>query len=209
MKLDVKNIRLAEAQLPLLLIGLTEEAMEKGANLKLTGAMKKMAQGVIELGDFKATRGEHSLLYSIGKIKSERIMLLGLGKRAEITSDQLRATLGGASRVIRDLGVEKLGVSLHTLTQGELSEESAAEIVAEAFIMGSFSDPFHKTKDLDKFKAIKELREYRPRLMNYYGERLGTGAKPYKGPRAANINPLSSMAASFMIGLTQNPYTPA
>jgi leucyl aminopeptidase len=157
MKLDVKNIKLTEAQLPLLLIGLTEEAKEKGANLKLTGAMKKMAHCVIGLGDFKATQGEHSLLYSNGKIHSERIMLLGLGKRAEITPDKLRATLGSASRVIRDLGVEKLGVSLPNLTQGALSEEAVAEIVAEAFIMGSFSDPFHKTKDLDKFKAIKEL----------------------------------------------------
>jgi leucyl aminopeptidase len=157
MKLDVINIRLTEVQLPLLLVGLTEEAKEKGANLKLTGAMKKMAQSVIGLGDFKATKGEHSLLYSNGKTRSERIMLLGLGKRAEITPDQLRATLGSASRVIRDLGVEKLGVSLPNLTQGALSEEAVAEIVAEAFIMGSFSDPFHKTKDLDKFKAIKEL----------------------------------------------------
>jgi hypothetical protein len=29
--------------------------------------------------------------------------------------------------------------------------------VTEAFILGSFNDPHQKTKDLDKFKAIKEL----------------------------------------------------
>ncbi len=157
MNIEVKKVKLTEAKLPLLLIALTEEAKEKEAHLKLTGALKKMAKGVIEIGDFKATKGESTLLYSNGKIPSERIMLLGLGKQGEINQEMLRATLGEASRRIRDLGVEKLGVSLSHLTQGKLTEEAAAEIAAEAFIMGSFSDPFHKTKDLDKFKAIKEL----------------------------------------------------
>ncbi len=157
MKIDVNEVKLMEAKLPLLLIALTEEAKEKETHLKLTGSLKKMAKSVIELGDFNATKGESTLLYSNGKIPSERIMLLGLGKRTEINLEMLRATLGEISRKIRDLGVEKLGVSLLHLTQGKLTEEAAAEVATEAFIMGSFSDPFYKTKDLDKFKAIKEL----------------------------------------------------
>jgi hypothetical protein len=81
MNIEVKEVKLTEAKLPLLLIALTEEAKEKEAHLKLTGALKKMAKAVIELGDFKATKGESTLLYSNGKIPSERIMLLGLGKK--------------------------------------------------------------------------------------------------------------------------------
>jgi len=157
MKIEVKQVKLTEVHLPLLLIGLAEETKEKETDLKLTGAMKKMAQSVITLGDFKATNGEHTLLYSNGKFLSERIMLLGLGKKAELTPDQLRVTLGDASRIIRDIGVEELGVSLPHLALGGLSEVEAAEIVAEAFVMGSFSDPYQKTRDLDKFKAIKKL----------------------------------------------------
>ena len=84
MKIEVKQVKLTEVHLPLLLFGLTEEAKEKEADLKLTGTMKKIAQSVITLGDFKATKGEHTLLYSNGKILCERIMLLGLGKKAEL-----------------------------------------------------------------------------------------------------------------------------
>jgi leucyl aminopeptidase len=157
MEIEVKQAKLAELHLPLLLIGLTEESKEKEGDLKLTGTMKKIAQSVITLGDFKATSGEHALLYSNGKVLSERMMLLGLGKKSELTQDGLRATLGDASRMIRDIGVEELGVSLPHLAHGGLSEAEAAEIAAEAFVMGSFSDPYQKTRDLDKFKAIKKL----------------------------------------------------
>jgi len=57
MNIEVKKVKLTEAKLPLLLIALTEEANEKEAHLKLTGALKKMTKGVIEMGDFKATKG--------------------------------------------------------------------------------------------------------------------------------------------------------
>jgi leucyl aminopeptidase len=157
MKISVEKIELADAKLPLLLIGVSEEATENGASLKLTGALERITKGIIKLGDFKATRGESSLLYTNHKISADRIMLLGLGKKTEIKAERLREILGDASRKIRDLGVEEVGISLPHIAQGILSEVEVAEIAAEAFIMGSFHDPFHKTKNLDKFKIIKEL----------------------------------------------------
>ncbi len=157
MKISVEKIELADAKLPLLLIGVSEEATENGASLKLAGPLKRITKGIIKLGDFKATRGESSLLYTNNKVPSDRIMLLGLGKKTEIKAERLRETLGDASRKIRDLGVEEVGISLPHIAQGILSEAEVAEIAAEAFIMGSFHDSFHKTKNLDKFKTIKEL----------------------------------------------------
>ena len=157
MKTFVNVVKLTEAKYPILLIALTEEIKERETSLKLSGAMKRIAKKVVDMGDFKGTRGESTLLYGNGKSPSDRIMLLGLGKKADLTEENLRATLGEVSRKIRDLGVENVGVSLPHLAQGKLTEAEATEVATEAFILGSFNDPYHKTKDLDKFKSIKEL----------------------------------------------------
>ncbi len=157
MNVDVIKVQLSDAKYPLVLIGVTEEATKENRELKLSGTLKKLAENIISLGDFKATRGEYALLYSQGKIAAERIMLIGLGKKTEVTAEKLRQMLGEASRRIRDLGVDELGLSLIHIKHGKLGEAELSEIATEAFIMGSFNDPYHKTKELEKYKSLKSL----------------------------------------------------
>jgi leucyl aminopeptidase len=157
MNVDAIKVQLTDAKYPLVLIGVTEEVAKGHGDLKLSGALKKITENVIALGDFKATRGEYALLYSQGKIAAERVMLIGLGKKMEVTAEKLRQILGEASRKVRDLGVDELGVSLTHIRCGKLGEAEVSEVATEAFIMGSFNDSYHKTKDLDKYKVIKTL----------------------------------------------------
>ena len=156
MKINVKNVKIDNEKFPLLLVTLTEEQAQT-KKFKLRGSLKKMALGIIQLGDFKAQRDESTLLYGNPRTQSERILFLGLGKKDEVTPENLRATIGGVSRKIRDLGIEEVGISLSHAAVGNLNEVECAEIIAGAFIMGSFNDAYHKTKDLNKIKSIKEI----------------------------------------------------
>lgn len=161
MKTIVKKQSLVDIESPLLLIGVTEEAVES-TELGLPAILRELAQGVVGLGDFKGKKGDASIVYTQGKAKPIRLMLVGLGKKEGFTAEVLRETLGEASRKIRDMGVETVGVSLEHAAARSLDTVEAAEAVVTAFVLGSYSDPQFKTRDLDKFKHIKELHVVSP-----------------------------------------------
>jgi leucyl aminopeptidase len=162
MEVVLQKMKPQEARLPLLIIGLTEEVKGDPSEMMLTGPLAKLAESVIELGDFKGAKGETALVYSIGKGSAERVLYVGFGKKTELTAERVRETLGEAARRARDLGVEAVGISLTHLQRGGLSPNDAAEAAVESFIMGSFKDPYHKTQGLDKFKQVKELHLLSP-----------------------------------------------
>lgn len=161
MKTIVKKQSLVDVDSPLLLIGLTEEAVES-TELGLPAPLKELAQGVVGLGDFKGKTGDVSIVYTKGKAKPNRLMLVGLGKKEGLTAEVLRENLGEVSRKIRDMEVKTVGVSLEHSAQGKLDTFEAAEAVVTAFVLGSYSDQQFKTRDLNKFKHIKELHVVSP-----------------------------------------------
>jgi leucyl aminopeptidase len=157
MKVNTEKSELNEIKVPLILIGVSKEAKEDSLIEDITGLLGKMIIDVIALGDFTGKKGETSLIYTRGAIPADRVLLVGLGKSEKLTVEGMRKTIGGVSRKVRDLGVGKVGASLHHLSQGVINEYEAAEAIVEAFIMGSYQNIHYQTKDLDKFKQIEEL----------------------------------------------------
>ena len=161
MKTIIKKQSLVDVDSPLLLIGFTEEAAES-TDLGLPPPLRELAQVVVRLGDFKGKKGDEAVVYTQGKAKPSRLMLVGLGKEEGLTAEVLRETLGEVSRKIRDMEVGTVGVSLEHAAQRKLDTVEATEAVVTAFVLGSYSDPQFKTLDLDKFKHIKELHVVSP-----------------------------------------------
>ena len=162
MEIVLHKMRPMEARLPLLVVGLVEEAVRSPSERRLTGPLAELANSIIELGDFKGAKGELALVYSLGMVNAERVLFIGFGKKVELTAERVRECLGDVARRARELGVESVGVSLVHLTLGGLSPNDAAEASVESFLMGSFHEPFHKTQGLDKFKQVKELHLISP-----------------------------------------------
>ena len=84
MEVILHKMKPMEARLPLLVIGLIEEAVKNPGEMRLTGPLADMAVSVIELGDFKAARGEVALVYSLGRANAERVMYVGFGVKATV-----------------------------------------------------------------------------------------------------------------------------
>jgi leucyl aminopeptidase len=118
--------------------------------------VRDIIENVVNLGDFKGEKNESRLLYP-SKIMSKRLMLVGLGKETELDIETLRKVAGNMSRGARDLGTKHVAISLDHFTRGSLDVEDVAEAIVQATIMGSFNEPYYKTKNRDKFKQIEEL----------------------------------------------------
>jgi leucyl aminopeptidase len=141
----------------MIIIGVTKEAKDDDVVKEIKNPLGEIISEVIALGDFKGKKGETSLIYSRGTITSERVLLVGLGEKEKITTEEVRKTIGGISRKIRDMGVGKVGVNLPSIVRGSLDHYEIIEAITEAFVMGSYQNIHFQTKDLDKFMKIDEV----------------------------------------------------
>ena len=73
----------------------------------LNGLLKK----IINAKEFSGKRNEITLIHTQGRIKPDRLLLVGLGKRGDITRDRLREAGGKAAARLRDLNVRDIALS--------------------------------------------------------------------------------------------------
>jgi len=162
MKVTAQKSELSEIQVPVILVGVSEDADGDRLVEQVQEPLKKMIKDVIALGDFTGKKGDTSLIYTQGAVPADRVFLVGLGKSDKLTVEDVRKTLGEASRKVRDLGIKRVGVSLDHFSRGILDEHDVAEAMVESFIMGSYQNVHYQTKDLDKFKRVEELVVFSP-----------------------------------------------
>jgi leucyl aminopeptidase len=154
MKTEVRKIGLKENDIPLVILGVFEEAKED-IMLKELG---EIVDDVLDLGDFKGKSGQMSLIYTKGKISPKRLYLVGLGKKEKLTIETVRKVLGNASRKVRDLDVKKVGVNLDSFSRNKLDVIETAEAIVQGIIMGSFQNIAYRTEKLEKYKKIEDLQ---------------------------------------------------
>ncbi len=154
MKTEVKKIGLKENDIPLVILGVFEEAKED----IILKELDETVSDVLDLGDFKGKPGQMSLIYTKGKISPKRLFLVGLGKEEKLTVENVRKALGNVSRKVRDLDVKKVGINLDSFTRDKLDVVETAEAIVQGMIMGSFQNISYRTEKLDSYKEIDELQ---------------------------------------------------
>ncbi|MBI3803702.1 MAG: leucyl aminopeptidase [Nitrospirae bacterium] len=90
------------------------------------------------------------------KIASPRLLLLGLGKRAETTLDRIRQAMGRAATQIREMGLTQFATQIHGKGLPRLSVQDLAQAMVEGVILGLYQFQVYKT---DREALPKEVRE--------------------------------------------------
>src|SRR5262245_20081288 len=123
-----------EVQTPLLVLQLFERDKElSSAAAELDARTEGLLSRVLQGGDVTGKKDETLPLYPPpGSIGAERVMLVGVGKRADYTLERLRRAVGSAIRQAEKLGVRALALLLE---QAEKSNENMdAEVAARGAI---------------------------------------------------------------------------
>ena len=71
--------------------------------------------------------------------------------------------------------LKHIGVSLLSFTVGKLGVEEVAEGLVQSIIMGSYNEPYYKTKDLDTIKHLAEVTLFDPNLDPDISKRANIG----------------------------------
>ncbi len=119
----------------------------------LDGAISRL----ISQGDIKGKLKEITLVHSLGKLPSTRIVIAGFGKKRELTTNKVRGVVAETCRWLRQKGVSSIATVAHGAGINGISPETAAQVVTEGAILGLYSFRKYMTKKDDVPGEIKQL----------------------------------------------------
>ncbi len=133
--------------------GLTAPA---GAAATVDQALDGAISQLIRDGEIRGKANELTLIHSLGRIPSPRVLVLGLGKPDQFNLEKVRNSMAGAARHLRQLGADTVATVAHGAGAGGLEPEACAQAVVEGAILGLYTFHRHKKKEEDE-RQIGEL----------------------------------------------------
>jgi leucyl aminopeptidase len=118
-----------------------------------TGAIDQALGGeisdILAGGDFKGELGDVLVLYTRGRIPTARVIVVGLGPRANFGPEQIRRAAATAAARALKLGVRRLATITHGAGIGGIDPEAAAQATVEGSLLGLYAFREYKTDDED------------------------------------------------------------
>ena len=125
------------------------EKSDKTASVAAADAALDGAIGqLIESGEIKGKLGEVTLIHTLSKMKAQRLAVLGLGKKEDLTIDKVRGAVAGACRRLRKAGVKKVATVVLG-TDADLNASEVAQATTEGAILGLYQFRKHISKEPD------------------------------------------------------------
>lgn len=111
--------------------------------------LNKKIEHLIKSADFKAKAWERLMLYPDAKIRTPRVLLLGLGKTADFNLRQLRRAAAEAVRAAEATPSTRVGFCIPGYS--EISDADAGQALAEGAVLASYRfDRYRSTRDENK-----------------------------------------------------------
>jgi leucyl aminopeptidase len=118
---------------------------------------------VIESGDFRGEHLEHVLLFTQGSQTTERILLMGLGKREEFTAHNMREATAQALKGLRDRRQPRAVLPVPQDSKFPLGPGDTAEACVLGGMLGLYQFTELQTRDREKIKEFESLTILAPR----------------------------------------------
>jgi leucyl aminopeptidase len=123
----------------------------------LDGALTRL----VKAGDIKGKQGELTSIYSLGKLAADKVIVVGLGKKDELTLEKLRRIAGEIARFLKQIKAVRAGVELLGAGVNSISYENAAQALTEGLILGSYTFKKYQADDPEG-KEVDEVRLVEP-----------------------------------------------
>ena len=108
-------------------------------------------------GDFTGRREQVVVLYPKGRVRTKRIVLVGLGAEKDLTVERVRQAAGRAAARAREMGVGELATVVHGAGAGGLDPAACAQAVVEGASLANYSYDRYRTRDKSKSRRVKTL----------------------------------------------------
>jgi leucyl aminopeptidase len=157
MNVRVERGDIASYQADAIVVNLFEGVTSPGGG---TGAVDRALDGaisrVIADGGCRGKDGDLTLIHTLGKIPSPRVLVAGLGKADKFTLDKVRTISAGAARYLRRARCQTVATITHGAGIAGLDPEACAQAIAEGTLLGLYQFKRHKKPPEDETE-VKEL----------------------------------------------------
>lgn len=138
-EVEVEVAAAGDGQPDAIALPLTEDEATPRAEGDLAGRLQQLADD----GELKGELGRTVLLHTNGEANARRVVIAGLGKRAEVDADAVRTAAAAVARRLADVG----GTLAWTLDDSlPLSSDEQARAVVEGAVLGAYSPARWKTE---------------------------------------------------------------
>jgi leucyl aminopeptidase len=150
MRIQVQSGDISQFKADAIVVNLFEGVAAPGGG---TGAVDAAIGGAISdliaSGDIRGKSGEFTLIHSLGRLPSPRVIVAGLGKSTDFSIDQVRLLSGELARYLRRQRLKDVAVIAHGAGIAGLPAEDCAEAIAEGTLLGLYRFLRHKRPDDD------------------------------------------------------------
>jgi len=127
----------------------------EGATGMLDRALDGAISDLIKDGEIKGTRGEITLIHTLGKIGPKRVIVVGLGSQQDFKFDTLRHVSGESARYLKTLRVGECLSAIQGPVGGEFTLGQESQAIVEGFLLGLYNFSEHKS---DKSSEDAKIR---------------------------------------------------
>ncbi|MCD6599469.1 MAG: leucyl aminopeptidase [Dehalococcoidia bacterium] len=168
----------------------------------VTAAVDKALGGAIARlignGGIKGKFGEVSIIHTLGKLPSDIVSVVVLGKRQDFTLDKVRKAAGESCRSLRKLNCHKIATALHDADIGDIDPEALAEAVVEGSLLGLYNFANYKKPEYEDIKETLIVGRDKDKLPSLE-----------QGVRRGNVIAEATNLARDMINEPANHMTPS
>jgi leucyl aminopeptidase len=160
MKITVRQGNIEQAASDIIVLGIYEDDRSLARDARLIDtAGSGVILDVLQSGDFKGELYRSLLLYNKSRrIAARRIMLIGLGKRKDLTPDKIRGAAAQGARVVRDLGLQTLLIPATFAQIPGLFRAGSIRAMVEGMMLGLYTFKEFKTdSEGKKNNAIESI----------------------------------------------------
>ncbi len=179
MKIELLSSNPLKHATPALVIGCFEDARDElynACDAALAGCLARLAANKEFSGKVNTVR----MIHTLAKLPAERLLLVGLGKKAELDDERLRQAAGNAIQALRAARVASSASTLHLAG----NPRTALEAVCEGTLLGSYSFEQYKTKNMEErfnFEGMTLLLPPKGLNRKEAGARIGTATAICRG----------------------------
>src|SRR5499426_3278145 len=119
------------------------EKPDEGALAEINKRSNGVIASLVETGEFTGKSGESAYVHNPGDMKARRLLLLGVGKKEEFATDNVRKMAGTAARTLRG----KKARSFAFLRRSQLPIGESAEAATEGALLALFDPDKYHTSD--------------------------------------------------------------
>lgn len=128
-------------------------AVIKLIDKKLNGVIRKL----VKEKEFEGKPNQTTFIYSLGRLSIDKVMLIGLGKKEELTLEKLRQASATITKLAESKGIKKLMSNLADIKAKGMAAKDTGQAVTEGALLSLYKFEQYKTEKNNNKKKLSEL----------------------------------------------------